>query len=177
MAIPRKRKSPQLVPGYERVPGHQRHYRVIETGQEISRRQYQQQARGYQYEKIARGRARERARRSWLEDWIAKVRAKFFDFAGLTKTRILRELRKMGMVPPHHGKRKPSPGEAAKEQAFLDFMGYTKPAAAQLYPTLETGTETMEGAIPSSAARPADPSGTSPSTMSSPARSTGRIRY
>ncbi len=49
------------------------------------------------------------------------------------------------MTPPHHGKRRPSPAEAAKEQAFLDFMGYSRPSAAQLYPTLEGGAETVEG--------------------------------
>lgn len=140
-----RRRTPSLFPGYERVPGPQRHYRVVATGEELSRRQYQQRARGYFYERLASGRIRAKARRSWLDDWIGKIRARFTEFANVSKTRILRELRKMGMVPPHHGKRKPSPSEAAKELAFTDFMGYTRPAAAQLYPTLKGGAETVEG--------------------------------
>jgi hypothetical protein len=50
----------------------------------------------------------------------------------------------MGWTPPHHGKRRASPAEAAKERAFTDMMGYQRPAAAQLYPTLEGGAETLE---------------------------------
>lgn len=140
----RQRKSPALVPGYERVPGPQRHYRVVATGEEVSRRQYQQRARGYFYEKVERGRARTQARRNWLDEWVAKIRARFAEFADISKTAILKELRRLGMVPPHHGKRKPSQAEAAKELAFTDFMGYTRPAAAQLYPTLDGGAETVE---------------------------------
>lgn len=141
----RKRKAPALVPGFERIPGSLRHYRVMETREEISRRQYQQRARGYYYERVERGQVRARARRAWLEEWVGKIRSHFTEFANVTKTAILRELRRMGMVPPHHGKRKPSPAEAAKELAFTDFMGYARPAAAQLYPTLEGGAETVEG--------------------------------
>lgn len=141
----RKRTPPALAPGYERVPGPQRHYRVVATGEELSRRQYQQRARGYFYEKVEKGRARVRARRKWLDEWVSKVRGRFSDFANVSKTAILRELRRMGMVPPHHGKRKPSPAEAAKELAFTDLMGYTRPAAATLYPTLQGGAETVEG--------------------------------
>ena len=166
----KKRRSPYLAPGYERIPGPLRHYRVLETGKEISRRQYQQRARGYVYEKVEKGRARARARRKWLDEWIAKIRDRFPDVASLSKTRILRELRRMGMIPPHHGKRKPSPAEAAKELAFTDWMGYTRPAAAQLYPTLEGGAESVEGiylhVVVDSAGRPI-----SRRTTSSPERS------
>lgn len=167
---PRKRKSPRLVPGYERIPGPQRHYRVVATGEELSRRQYQQRARGYRYEQLAKGRARARARRKWTEEWVKKVRERHPEFRDLSKTAILRELRRMGMTPPHHGKRRPSPAEAAKEQAFLDFMGYSRPSAAQLYPTLEGGAETVEGVYlrtaVDSAGRPI-----SPWTTKFPARS------
>lgn len=141
----RKRMPPALAPGYERVPGPQRHYRVIATGEEISRRQYQQRARGYRYEQLAKGGARASARQRWTEEWVKKVRERHPEFRDLSKTAVIREWKRMGMFPPHHGKRRPSPAEAAKEQAFLDFMGYARPAAAQLYPTLEGGSETVEG--------------------------------
>jgi hypothetical protein len=163
---PRKRKQPALVPGYARIPGPLRRYRVVATGEEISRRQYQQRARGYVYERLAKGRARAKARRAWLDEWIAKVRARFSEFADVSKTAILRELRRLGMTPPHHGRRKPSPAEAAKELAFTDFMGYARPAAAQLYPTLEGGAETLESAtVPRGALSAALPNsqGTTPS--------------
>jgi len=173
----RRRKSPALIPGYERVPGPARHYRVIDTGEEISRRQYQQRARGYFYERIEKGRARAKARRSWLNDWIPKIRARLSEFVNVSKTAIFRELRRLGMIPTHHGRRKPSPAEAAKELAFTDLMGYTRSAAAQLYPTLEGGAETLEGTKLPPTVRRAEPTGTSPSTTGSPGRSGGRIRY
>lgn len=171
MAAP-KRKSHALAPGYERVPGSARHYRVLATGEELSRRQYQQRARGYFYDQIEKGRARARARRRWVDDWIEKIRARMAEFADLSKTAILRELRRLGMVPPHHGKRKPSPAESAKELAFTDFMGYARPKAAQLYPTLEQDAETVEGPLPALDA-PHAGAGTSPGTTSSHGRSEG----
>jgi hypothetical protein len=159
------------------VPGPLRHYRVIGTGEELSRRQYQQRARGYFYERVPRGRARDVARRSWLGHWIVLARARFEEYREMTTTSILRFWRKMGWTPPHHGKRKPSPAESAKELAFTDMMGYHRSAAAQLYPTLQSGAETLEGPSLPNDALPADRGPTSPSTMSSRGRSAGQIPY
>lgn len=132
-----RRKSPALVPGYERVSGPERHYRVVATGQEISRRQYQQRARGYFYEKIAKGKARARARRSYLSGWVDFLRSRLASFADLTKSAILRELRRLGLSPPHHGaKRRPTPAEKARQEAFMEFIGRGESAYRQVYPTL-----------------------------------------
>jgi hypothetical protein len=172
-----RRKSPALAPGFERVPGPLRHYRVTATGEELSRRQYQQRARGYFYEKVPKGRARDVARRNWLGHWVELARARFDEYRDMTAAAILRFWRKMGWTPPHHGKRKPSPAEAAKELAFTDMIGYHRSAAAQLYPTLQSGAETLEGPNLPSDAPPAGQLPTSRSTMSSRGRSVGRTPY
>ena len=138
----RKRKSPALVPGYERLPGPLRHYRVVETGEEISRRQYQQRARGYTYEKIEKGRARARSRRKYLDSWVDFLKTRLENFAQLTKTAVLRELRRLGLSPPHHGpKRKPTRAEAVRQEAFLEYIGREPASTKQYYPTLAEASE------------------------------------
>ncbi|MCI4318472.1 MAG: hypothetical protein L3J96_08035 [Thermoplasmata archaeon] len=173
----KRRKPPDLVPGFERVPGPLRHYRNIATGEELSRRQYQQRARGYFYEKVPKGRARDVSRGKWLGHWVKLARERFEEYRKMTKTSILRFWRKMGWTPPHHGKRKPSPAESAKELAFTDMIGYHRSAAAQLYPTLQSGAETLEGPSLPSDAPPAGRVPTSPLTTSSRGRSADRIPY
>lgn len=133
----RKRKPPALVSGYERLPGPLRHYRVNATGEEISRRQYQQRARGYAYEKIAKGRARAKARRAYLASWVGFLKERFPDFAPLSKSTVLRELRRLGLSPPHHGaKRRPTPAHQARQEAFMEFIGRSPSAYRQVYPTI-----------------------------------------
>lgn len=139
---PRRRKAPGLVPGYERIPGPQRHYRVLATGEEISRRQYQQRARGYHYEKIEKGRARARARRSYLSAWVDFLKARLESFASLSKTAVLRELGRLGLAPPHHGaKRKPTRAETARQEAFMEYIGREPASTRQYYPTLAEASE------------------------------------
>lgn len=138
----RKRKSSALVPGYERLPGPLRHYKVVATGEEISRRQYQQLARGYNYEKIEKGRARARARRSYLDAWVEFLKTRLENFANLTKTAVLRELRRLGLAPPHHGaKRKPTRAEAVRQEAFMEYIGREPASTRQYYPTLAETSE------------------------------------
>lgn len=143
MTLPaRKRKTPALVPGYERLLGPLRHYRVVATGEEISRRQYQQRARGYTYERIEKGRARARARRSYLNSWVSFLKTRLENFAQLTKTAVLRELRRLGLSPPHHGaKRKPTRAEAVRQEAFLEYIGREPASTKQYYPTLAEVSE------------------------------------
>ena len=131
------RKAPLLVPGFERIPGPLRHYRVLATGEEISRRQYQQRARGYTYEKVAKGRARARARRSIQKSWVDFLRKRFETFASMTRTAIVREMRRLGFLFPHHGaKRMPTLSEKARQEAFLGFIGREPGTTRQYYPTL-----------------------------------------
>lgn len=139
---PRGRAAPRVVPGYERVPGPLRHYRVVATGEEISRRLYQQRARGYTYEKIEKGRARARARRSYLTSWVDFLKKRLESFANLSKTAVLRELRRLGLAPPHHGaKRKPTRAEAARQEAFMEYIGREPASTKQYYPTLAEASE------------------------------------
>jgi hypothetical protein len=134
---PSKRKAPSLVPGYERIPGSARHYRVVATGEELSRRQFRQRVQGYTYERTEKGRVRSRARRSYIDSWIRHLRTRFDEFASASKTAILREMRRLGFKFPHHGgKRKPSPAERAGQEAFLGFIGRSTTAYRQVYPTL-----------------------------------------
>jgi hypothetical protein len=130
------------VSGFERVPGPGRHYRNVVTGEELSRRQYQQRARGYFYESGGKGKARARARRKYLANWADYLKRTVDSFADQSRNAILRELRRLGLSPPHHGsKRRPTLAEAAKQEAFLDFIGREPASARQYYPTLveETG--------------------------------------
>jgi hypothetical protein len=144
--VARKRRPPALVPGYERIPGPGRHYRVVATGEEISRRQYQQQAREYVYERLAPGRARARARRAYLSGWVEFLRSRLEVFASLSKTAVLRELRRLGLSPPHHGaRRKPTRAEAVRQEAFMDFIGRAPATLRQYYPTL---VEAMDAESP-----------------------------
>ncbi|HZY70213.1 MAG TPA: hypothetical protein VFF67_04445 [Thermoplasmata archaeon] len=138
----RRRRPPTPVPGYERLPGPLRHYRVVETGEEISRRQYQQLARGYFYEEVPKGKVRARARRAWERDWVRLIRSTLSDFANLSKTAILREMRRLGYSFPHHGaKRKATPAERARQEAFMEFIGHTTPTSRLVYPTLVDQTD------------------------------------
>jgi hypothetical protein len=144
--LPRPRARPALAPGYERVPGPLRHYREVATGRELSRRQYQQLARGYRYEETKAGKARARARRSYQKSWADFLRKRLENFAHLTTSAIYRELRRLGLLPPHHGaKRKPTRGEAARQQAFQEFIGRDEAATRQYYPTL---AESMDENVP-----------------------------
>ena len=138
----KRRKSPALVTGFERVPGPARHYRETATGHELSRRQYQQQARGYLYEKTAKGRARARARRSIQSSWVDFLRKRFETFVGMTRSAIVREMRRLGFLFPHHGaKRKPTLSERARQEAFLGYIGREPATTRQYYPTLAEATE------------------------------------
>jgi hypothetical protein len=144
--VARKRRPRALAPGYERIPGTLRHYRIIATGEEISRRQYQQRARGYVYERVTKGRARGRARRAYLSGWIEFLRTRLESFVNLSKNAILRELRRLGISPPHHGaKRRPTRAEAARQEAFMDFIGREPATTRQYYPTL---AEAMDAESP-----------------------------
>ena len=142
----RSAKAPRgTVSGFERVPGAGRHYRNVSTGEELSRRQYQQRARGYFYERRTKGRARARARRKSLAGWADYLERNLESFAGRSRTAILRELRRLGLSPPHHGsKRRPSRAEAAKKEAFGEFIGREKSLYRSTYPqlleSLEAGT-------------------------------------
>lgn len=132
----RKRAPPRLVPDFERLPGPLRHYRTLATGEVLSRRQYQQRARGYRYERTVRGRARARARRAYLSGWVDFLRARVEGFARQSKAAILRELRRLGLSPPHHGaRRKPTRAEAVRQEAFMEFIGRSE-AERQIYPKL-----------------------------------------
>ena len=142
MARKGRRSVPALVPGYERMQGPLRHYRVIETGEEISRRQYQQRARGYVYEKVAKGRARAKARSAYEGGWVEFLRSRFDAFATRSKTAILTEMRRLGFLFPHHGaRRKPSPGERARQEAFMGFIGRSETSYRQVYPSLIDAAE------------------------------------
>lgn len=142
MAGRRRRAAPALVPGFERVPGPLRHYRRIETGEELSRRQYQQVARGYRYEKTAKGRARARARVKIRSGWVDYIRRTLSDFRTMTRTAILRELHRLGLSPPSHGpKRKPTRGEAVRQEAFMEFIGREPATYRQYYPAMLEGLE------------------------------------
>ena len=170
-----RRKSPALIHGYAtrsraRTPLPGGRHRGGNLATPVSTA-----STGYFHETIEKGRTRNLARGTWIDNWIEIARLRFAELRDVSKTAIRRFWRKMGMTPPHHGKRKASPAEAAKELAFTDYMGYTRPAAAQLYPTLEGGAETVEGAaLPAgvdSAGRP-----TSPRTTMYPLRSAGPTR-
>lgn len=138
----RKRASPTLVPGFERLPGPLRHYRDLATGEELSRRQYQQKARGYLYEKTAKGRARARARRSILSSWVDFLQSRFETFVGMTKSAVVREMRRLEFLFPHHGaKRRPTLSEKSRQEAFLGFIGREPATTRQYYPTLADATD------------------------------------
>jgi hypothetical protein len=147
---PRSAKSTRgTVSGFERVPGPGRHYRDVATGEELSRRQYQQRARGYFYERRAKGRARAGARRKYLTNWADYLKRTVESFVDQTRNAILRELRRLGLSPPHHGsKRRPSLAEAAKQEAFMEFIGRDVASTRQYYPTLveETGESAARSA-------------------------------
>jgi hypothetical protein len=140
--LARKRASPTLAPGFGRIPGPLRHYRKLATGEELSRRQYQQEARGYLYEKTAKGKARARARRSIQSSWVDFLRKRFETFVGMTRSAIVREMRRLGFLFPHHGaKRRPTLSEKARQEAFLGFIGREPAVTRQYYPTLVEGTD------------------------------------
>lgn len=62
----------------------------------------------------------------------------------MTRTAILREIRRLGFLLPHHGaKRKPTLSERARQESFLGFIGREPATTRQYYPTLAEATEEL----------------------------------
>ena len=70
------------------------------------------------------------------------LKARLENFAELSKNAVLRELRRLGLSPPHHGaKRKPTRSEAVRQEAFMDYIGREPASTRQDYPTLAEAAE------------------------------------